>query len=637
MNIGQLMRGLLGDKQPADSKILELRPGQVVRGVLVQMADEDEAIMQINGVQVRAKLETPLQPGQSAILQVQPQSAGGQLVLKIADPQAAPMADEDIRLLLKSFGLPDQRAVHDLVRALQREGIVMTRALAQQLQQTIGELPDQLGKDTFVQAAVIAAKRGLPLSGATVTALQQVLSGPPLHQLVAQLTRELAAWQANGAAEAGALPASAQRGDVQAAAARLTALLAEGTALMQAVEDRRTQPSIAVNSRLAPSGDAAVPVARHSEGAQQQSQAAQTKVTMEGEGAMTRGGASAAIPGSQQAAGLPSGAVAATVPAPSSASASPFSSAEPAEAMKASPQQQPLSTEAAAGPSGSWLKGVLKWLGVDHERLLAQSLGGEKGPLEGTQQRQEQAQPAARTAPGTMASAAMQSRSEAGSSAPVIHAATPSVQTNIQLAHIVQSASSAGGAPTAGSGADSLKSALMTLISSHEAPVALRETAQQLVQQITGQQLLLVPERNSAPFTHVTMFIPLQQPGQEGMQTASVHIQTRKGRKGELDSGNCRLLFDLRMQTIGDTVADVQVVDKIVSLTIWNNFTTIDDLLQSSKSEIAGSLQQAGYQLLTLRALPLSERPAEPGDKGAVSAAAAEWSSRPYKGVDYRV
>ena len=44
---------------------------------------------------------------------------------------------------------------------------------------------------------------------------------------------------------------------------------------------------------------------------------------------------------------------------------------------------------------------------------------------------------------------------------------------------------------------ESLKSALLALAASDDVPPALKETAQQLVQQITGQQLLLTPERNS--------------------------------------------------------------------------------------------------------------------------------------------
>ena len=120
MNIGQLMRGLLGDVQAGDSKALELKVGQIVRGVIMQTMDNNEAIVQINGTQVQAKLETALQSGQSTLLQVQPQSANGTLVLKMVDQQAAAFTDESVKEWVKALALPDQKWATDLVRDLRR-------------------------------------------------------------------------------------------------------------------------------------------------------------------------------------------------------------------------------------------------------------------------------------------------------------------------------------------------------------------------------------------------------------------------------------------------------------------------------------------------------------------------------------
>src|SRR5690606_19265687 len=84
--------------------------------------------------------------------------------------------------------------------------------------------------------------------------------------------------------------------------------------------------------------------------------------------------------------------------------------------------------------------------------------------------------------------------------------------------------------------------------------------------------------------------------------------QSRRGRKGELDASNCRLLFDLRMKRIGDTVVDVQVVDKIVGLSVWNDHPAIGALIEGSRDEIADALSKAGYQLLTLKTKPFPDR-----------------------------
>ncbi|MBO7747931.1 flagellar hook-length control protein FliK [Paenibacillus sp. MWE-103] len=207
------------------------------------------------------------------------------------------------------------------------------------------------------------------------------------------------------------------------------------------------------------------------------------------------------------------------------------------------------------------------------------------------------------------------------------------------------------GAPTAGmplldlpgdsgklSATESLKSALMSVAASNDVPPAIRDAAQQLVSHITGQQLLMTPEKNGALFSHMTLFLPLN--GPDGSQTASVHIQTRRGRKGELDGDNCRLLFDLRMHTLGDTVVDVQVVNKIVNLQLWNDHPATERLLETSRGELDEALSKAGYALLTLRAEPMPERMAERlnGQDGTKATAdGLEWAAKPYKGVDIRV
>ncbi|QYR19794.1 flagellar hook-length control protein FliK [Paenibacillus sp. sptzw28] len=298
-------------------------------------------------------------------------------------------------------------------------------------------------------------------------------------------------------------------------------------------------------------------------------------------------------------------------------------------------------TAPARHNGGGWVGQLIKWLGVDHERLLAASVSNSpqkevsqtKQPGEGSKLQQPENKPAAlhQTEPE------YSGRSER---------AALTINTSIEKAQLpappgTQLTDDGALRPDAAKPAmDSLKSALMTLASSDDVPQALRDTAQQLVQHITGQQLLLTPERTNTPFTHVTMFIPLQ--GPDGGQTASVHIQTRRGRKGELDGNNCRLLFDLRMKTLGETVVDVNVVDKIVSLNLWNDHPAISELLEASRSEMNEALQNAGFQLLSLRSTPMPDRRADsPGGPeikpGGPSPAHPDWSTKRYKGVDFRV
>src|SRR5688500_9421359 len=97
MNISHMMRGLFGEATSGESRGMELKAGQIIRGVILQVAENNEAIVQINGVQVRAKLELPLQVGQSALLQVQPQSNGALVVLKQVEPSAVGLPEDTFK------------------------------------------------------------------------------------------------------------------------------------------------------------------------------------------------------------------------------------------------------------------------------------------------------------------------------------------------------------------------------------------------------------------------------------------------------------------------------------------------------------------------------------------------------------
>jgi hypothetical protein len=190
--------------------------------------------------------------------------------------------------------------------------------------------------------------------------------------------------------------------------------------------------------------------------------------------------------------------------------------------------------------------------------------------------------------------------------------------------------------------AETLKSVLLALSTHDEVPPALREAAQSLAGQVTGQQLLLSSERNTtAPFSHMTLFVPMK--NSDGDTTATVHVQTRRNRRGEWDVSNCHLLFDLRMRHIGDTVVDVQVVDRIVSVKLLNDFPGMSDLLNQAREELSSGMSAAGFQLLSLSTSPLPQWRNGSAASSIASAnldkaaTASDYATKPYKGVDYRV
>ena len=133
MLVSQLMRGMLGEPQPDQAKALELRIGQVVRGVVLQLLDGQEALVSLAGVQVRARLEAPLAPGQSAMLQVMPESSAGTIVLRQADAGNAQPSEATLRELMRTLGLPDKRWAAELALDLRRGGYPVTRETGEAL------------------------------------------------------------------------------------------------------------------------------------------------------------------------------------------------------------------------------------------------------------------------------------------------------------------------------------------------------------------------------------------------------------------------------------------------------------------------------------------------------------------------
>ncbi|CAM4278916.1 hypothetical protein FHS16_002174 [Paenibacillus endophyticus] len=626
MNISQMMRSFLGEASGSDTRAVELKVGQVVRGVVLQVMENNEALIQINGVQVRAKLEIPMQVGQTAMLQVQPQSSGALVMLKPVEPGQVGLPEDTFKEWAKQLALPEQKWAAQIVKELRKEGLILNRDVAQAFQQAAAAMPPDGDAEQWMQSAAATYKRGLPMTGATIGAMQQVMFGRSAHELLDTLQMQLSAHVSDSDAE------TSENKPVNQAAARVQVLLNEGMELLRGAT-AGNQASQASNSV----DDAALGLLT---GKQQAAPNGKTEIQHQAAAATARqiGAASAADD---------------TLP----------------------------QTIKAANNQPNWLGQMMKWMGVDHELQLAKAVASDSQKQQPVANPAQAANPAEFTSQTSSGETARQSATIQNAAAS--HIVTPQIADDgsleasaskllqsvtsetdmsaeqqqgraIDSRNVVERTAAAvvsvladslqapDGSPPAQQ--ESLKSALLALVSSDSTPPAIKETAQQLVQQITGQQLLLTPERNNSVLTHVTMFIPLNSP--DGKQTASVHIQTRRGRKGELDSSNCRLLFNLSMNTLGNTMVDVNVMDKIVSLNIWNDHPAIAALAESSRGEIASSIQDAGYQLLSLRTTPLpKETIMKPEETDGASMAPktnpmadlAAFSSNRYKGVDYRI
>ncbi|AJY76553.1 flagellar hook-length control protein FliK [Paenibacillus beijingensis] len=699
MDISQLMRGHLADSQPADIRPLELKPGQHVRGVVLKTFDRQEALLLINGTKVMARIETPMQAGQSAVFQVQPESSQRLVVLKMAENgSAAGLTGDFWNDWPKHLGISERIADSlDLALELRQAGMATNRETAQALKTAMQAMPPGTDVKTWLQSAVAALARGLPMTEQTIGALKQVIFGKPAHVLLQEIEKRLTDWLASTAGESGLADAAEEslrrNGNPgrSAASAETSPDSAIRTSEKEADAVKRMQAS------------AAVIAAENAESAAKEPQA-QAKAAISGVISTEAQAQSKAAPSGQASAArlldlLAEGEI-------WTGGAQRQSEEGAAGSFKAVKERGITNNETNSVPAGikdmdasfsrhssggtdshslagstekGWIGSLLKWLGADHERNillrtenapLSSSLkaGAETGEtiqneLNDAAAKGLESVPSAGAgnAAGTGANAQVRSGtdgvpnvlpkvdSETLETIPDAGADGKQMMKAVALANLEREP----GGPMTASGSlgsvlsgdfdrgkpsqESVKSLLLSLVSSGDLPPALKESAQQLISHITGQQLLLAPERNGAFMSHVTLFVPLR--GPDGEQTASVHIQSRRSRKGELDAANCRLVFDLSMKTLGNMIVDVQVADNIVSLQMMNDHPALAEQAETAREELKEAFRNNGYQLLSLRTVPLphSAGAAEGGGLKQVPPENGIYSAKPYKGVDYRI
>ncbi|MZQ81609.1 hypothetical protein GQF01_05620 [Paenibacillus sp. 5J-6] len=601
MNISGLIRSLVGDLTASDSKVLELKVGQVVKGVVLQLLSDQEAFLNIGGVQVRAKLETPLKQGDVTYLQVQPESSGGQIMLKPLTASGVQITEDSLGDLLKAFSVKDTAGNRQMVQHMQQEGVPVTKESVKAFETLMSSVPEGVNKEEWAQAAVLAYKKGLPLTQETVGALRQVTSGPTVGKVLEQLEQQAAT-----------LLEQEPQHSAADTAKQVVALLKELRASAAAVWPARPPEAPAAATAPPAASQAGASAAAAPAGPPAAGSAPVAAAVTAPPAATPAGGELVAAPAQPAAEPQAARARAAAVPEAQARSAEPLREGEPPVAGSPVPVQQPPAKQKAAeplearssapqepeaDPEPNWISRMLKAVGVEHEAHLAAKLD-ERGEI------------------------MQRGRLPKDDQLPNLIAMT------------TQQDDTAKPAAT-----ETLKSLLLQLTASSDTPAPLREAAQQALGQITGQQLMLTGDK-SAMFAHMTLFVPFMDG--TGQQSAAIHIQSRKGKRGEVDASNCRLLFDLQMKIMGNTLVDVHVVNKIVSLTIHNDHPALAPMMEESKEEITSAMNKAGYQFISLKCSPYPQ-PVINEDEGKVKAVTdgradlrALYLPKTYKGVDFR-
>ncbi len=170
----------------------------------------------------------------------------------------------------------------------------------------------------------------------------------------------------------------------------------------------------------------------------------------------------------------------------------------------------------------------------------------------------------------------------------------------------------------------SLKPHLVALMQDSAAGTALREAAESAVSRLNGP--LLQSAENGAQ-QQIIMQLPLQLHGRR--IDATLEWNGRLKEDGKIDPDHARVLFYLDLEAMKKTVVDMQVQNKVITLTIFNEDTRLESAGAVLQETLKAGLEDGGYRLSAVRFRPFREDPAAREVRTPVSSRT--------EGVDYRV
>lgn len=154
------------------------------------------------------------------------------------------------------------------------------------------------------------------------------------------------------------------------------------------------------------------------------------------------------------------------------------------------------------------------------------------------------------------------------------------------------------------------------------------ELSSQLLQQITGSQLLQVQDDKQMAY------IQLQLPGAPfGFdKDILMELEGRKEADGQLSSDHCRILFYLHLPFLDDMVVDMYVQKKAVNLHIYTAEGKAEQVMRPLQHKLKTALDTSGYHLSSVKyTVSNNAKEARHIDTGSYAVHIEQ------KGVDYRI
>lgn len=140
--------------------------------------------------------------------------------------------------------------------------------------------------------------------------------------------------------------------------------------------------------------------------------------------------------------------------------------------------------------------------------------------------------------------------------------------------------------------ASQLKPQIVELLQNQTISTAIRDSAETVLTRMNGLQIL---SNENGPQHQLLMQVPLEFLGKK--MDATLEWNGRMKENGKIDSNFARIMFYLKLETLEETVVDMQVQNKVVSITLFNDDQELGLFAEKLKETLKLGLSSVGYQL----------------------------------------
>ena len=138
----------------------------------------------------------------------------------------------------------------------------------------------------------------------------------------------------------------------------------------------------------------------------------------------------------------------------------------------------------------------------------------------------------------------------------------------------------------------------------------MKEVAETIITRMNGLQIL---SGENGPQHQLLMQVPLDFLGKK--LDATLQWNGRMKDDGKIDSNYARVMFYLDLNSLKETVIDMQVQNRVVTVTIFNENDALQALAEPFKEALKNGLQTLDYQLSGVFMKPFENQVIPKNDK----------------------